>query len=713
MKISYNWLQSFFQKKLPVPEKLADLLTFHSFEVESVKKESQDWVLDIDVLPNRAHDCLSHQGIAREIAALLKYSFKLVDYSKKIKEISKERADKVVKVEIKDKELCPRYTARVITDVKVGPSPKWIQQRLKVCGLKPINNVVDIANYVMLETGQPLHAFDADKLQASGEIKKIIVRRAKKGEKIVSLDDEKYDLDENVLVIADEKDPVCVAGIKGGIGPGIDNQTKQVILEAANFNPQIIRQGSRQLKLVTDASWRFENGLDPNLTESAIDMCAYLIQEIVGGQVFKGRVDVYPKKVRPKKARLDIGRVNSLLGIEIPVKEIKNILERLGFEIKDLGGGLKRKFSSPTPKFQVTVPTWRMDVTIPEDLIEEVGRVYGFEKIPSQLPSATLVPAERKEDLIYQNKVKDILANLGFSEVYNYSLIGDKEIDFYKNRPDYIDYAKDSAGKPLLIELLNPVSQEQKYLRPSLIPILIKNTRENKKYFERVRLFEIGKVFHLNKQQVIEKKKMASIISLEEKNEQSQEFYRLKGVVDTLLNRIGISDIWYDDDIPENDSSVPDFCHPNKRAQIKVGDDLLGWVGEIDSQVLAKIDIESRIAGFEIDFDKLVQLATEERIYSPPSKYPAMVRDIALLVGPGVKVVEVLNLINAADGPLVRDVDLFDMYEGEEIPDGKKNLAFHIIFQSDDHTLTDKEVNALQGKIIKALEEEGGWEVRR
>jgi len=650
MKISYNWLQSFFKKKLPVPEKLADLLTMHSFETELVEKKGQDYLLDIDVLPNRAHDCLSHLGIAREIGALLgivPLSTSFQGLSPQVRPLARTHSQgqslkNFLKIEVKDKNLCPRYTARALDNVKVGVSPKWIQERLEVCGLRPISNIVDIANYVMLEIGQPLHAFDADKLKAKGEIKTIIVRRAKKGEKITTLDDEKYDLDENILVIADEKNPVCIAGIKGGQGPGVDGQTKRIILEAANFSPQIIRQGSQQLNLKTDASWRFEHQLDPNLTEEAIDMAACLIQEIAGGEILDGTVDVYPIKIKPKKVKLDIKRIKSLLGVDIPAKEIKSILERLGFQVRSQ---------------EVIVPTRRIDVSIPEDLIEEIGRLYGFEKISSQMPTATLIPPVRNEDLIYQNKVRDILTNLGFSEVYNYSFVSDKGI-----------------------EVLNPVSQEQKYLRPNLAINLIKNVKENKKYFEEVRLFEIGKVFKKNKNKAIEKKKLGAVLF-------PADFYRLKGIIDTLLNRLRITDVWYDE-----------ATEKNIRAEVKVGNDLLGWLGD---------NI------FELDFEKIVELATEERIYLAPSKYPAMVRDIALLVERGTKVVEVLNLINAAGGQLVRDVDLFDMYEGEEIPQGKKNLAFHIIYQSDDHTLTDKEVNKLQEKIINALDKEGGWEVRR
>ena len=656
MKVSYNWLQDLIGKKLPAPDKLADLLTFHSFEVEEVKKQGpassagkKDWVLDIDVLPNRTHDCLSHQGIVREISVLLKYPFELIDYSKKIKENSKSIND-LVKIEVKDSNLCPRYMARAIIDVKVGPSPEWIQERLKVCGLKSINNIVDIANYVMLETGQPLHAFDADKIDQ----KTLIIRSAKKEEKIITLEKERFDLDKNILVIADTEKPVCIAGIKGGQGPEIDSKTTKIVLEAANFNPLIIRKASQQLKLRTDASWRFENELDPNLTEE-IDMAAYLIQEIAKGKILKGTIDIYPKKVYPKKIGLDMDKVDSLLGVKIPEKEIKSILTRLGFELKG------------TKKLQVTIPTRRLDVSIPEDLIEEVGRIYGFEKIPSQLPDAVLISPEKNEDLIYQNKVKDILTNLGFSEVYNYSLIGQKEVDSDQNKSD-------------LIELLNPISQEQKYMRPSLMPLLIKNVMENKKYFDEVRLFEIGRVFQKDKNKVIEEKKLGLILF-------PANFYRLKGIIETLLNKLRISDIWYDD------KSGKDI-----RAEIKVGNDLLGWIND---------------DGFEIDFEKLVELATEERMYLPPSKYPSMIRDISLLVDQGTKVVEVLNLINAAGGPLVIDVELFDMYEGKEVMDNMKSLAFHIIYQSNDHTLTDKEVNKLQDKIIKTLEEEGGWEVRK
>ncbi|MBU4082365.1 phenylalanine--tRNA ligase subunit beta [Patescibacteria group bacterium] len=654
MKVSYNWLQSFLNKKLPSPEKLADLLSSHSFETEVIERVGSDYALDVDVLPNRAHDCLGHLGVAREIGAILgmkvsnssviaspakQSSIAMNDEIAASRTPRNDRVKDFLKIKVGDKKLCPRYTARMMVDVKVGPSPEWIQERLKVCGLKPINNIVDTVNYVMLETGQPMHAFDFDKI--AGEPKTLIIRRAKKGEKIISLDNETYELDENILVIADEKSPLCIAGMKGGKDAEIDKETKRIVLEAANFDSRIIRKAFNQLKLRTDASWRFENQLDPNLTSSAMDMAVALID----GQILKGVVDIYPNKVKPKTIKLDAKKVRSLLGVNISDKEIVAILKKLGFEIKN--------------KFQVTVPTCRLDISIQEDLIEEIGRLYGFEKIPSRLPLAALIPPKRNDDLIYQNKIKDILVNLGFSEALNYSLIGDAEI-----------------------ELANPISQEQKYLRPSLALNLLKNIESNKRYFNEVRLFEIGRVFERDNNKVIEKKKLGAALF-------PSDFYRLKGIIETLLNKMQISDVWYEDEL-EGDNL--------KRAKVIVGNDLLGWIGD---------NI------FELDFEKIVELATEERIYSPPSKYPAVVRDVALLVEPGTKIVEVMNLINTAGGSLISDVDLFDMYEGEEIPDGKKSLAFRVIYQADDHTLTDKEVNALQEKVMKALEDEGGWEVRK
>lgn len=505
MIFSYNWLRSFFNKKLPKPEELAEILTMHSFEVEEVKKAGKDWLLDIDVLPNRGPDCLSHIGIAREIAAIIKLKVKSEKLKVKVKS-SKLNIKDFLSIDVKEPSLCSRYTARVITDVKVGESPRWMQERLKICGLRPINNIVDATNYVMLETGQPLHAFDFDKVKSveilnsksqilnkfkiqnsKFQTKKIIIRKAKRGEKIITLDDEKYDLDKDILVIADLPaealakeggEPLAIAGIKGGRKAEINNNTQTIILEAANFEMRTIRKARQKLKLQTEASLRFEHNLDPNLTEAAINRVAALIQEIAGGKVAQGLIDFDSKKVLPKKIKLDLSYAERLLGVKIPQKEIIKILKSLDFRI----------IQHPTSKIQhliIETPTFRRDISIPEDLIEEIGRLYGYDKIKPVLPEAFLIPPKRNENIFWGDKIKNILKETGFTEVYNYSFINEKDISIYQ------PYRHKSA----VIEIENPVSEEQQYLRPSLIPNLLKNVKDNLKYREEIKIFEIGKRF--------------------------------------------------------------------------------------------------------------------------------------------------------------------------------------------------------------------------
>ncbi len=707
MKFSYNWLQSFFKKKLPQPEELAELLTMHSFEIEEIKGVAKDFILTIDIRPNRAGDCFSHLGIAREISAITGLSYR--EPFSVIKEDKKLKAKDFVNLEVKNKTACPRYTVRVINDVKIGSSPKWLKDRLKVCGLRPINNIVDIANYVMLETGQPLHAFDLEKLKgvnpksnhspliravAKTQIKKIIVRKAKKGEKIITLDNKKYDLDEDILVIADIKEPLAIAGIKGGKKAEIDKKTKTVVLESANFNSQIIRRGSKKLNLKTDASLRFEHGIDPNLTEFAINRAAYLIQKIAKGKVAQGLVDFYPKKILPKTIGLNLDYLESLLGVKIPEKEIKNILNSLNF-----------KCNEARPRYiEVVVPTLRLDVSIPEDLIEEIGRIYGYEKIPSLLPVSVLIPPQKNLDIFWEEMVKNILKETGFVETYNYSFISQKDLSIFNYQ-----FSK-------IIEIENPTSNEYKYLRPSLIANLLKNVQTNQAHFKEIKIFELGKIFFKkqergSKKQCREKKMLAGAIMAED------AFYEAKGVIKLLLNKLAISNIWFTEPSshfsPTPEDSEISLWSKEKCAEIKINGEEIGFLGEISPKILSSLDIKERVVLFDIDFEKLSQLASEEQEYRPISRYPAAVRDIAVLVPLEVRVEEVLNKIEISGGSLIIDVDLFDIYEGEELPRGKKNLAFHLIFQSKDRTLTSKEIDQIQNKIIKTLEENPGWRVRK
>ncbi|OGZ18815.1 MAG: phenylalanine--tRNA ligase subunit beta [Candidatus Nealsonbacteria bacterium RBG_13_42_11] len=675
MIFSYNWLQSFFAKKLPKPEQLAEVLTLHFAEVEEVRKEKGDYILNIDVRPNRAADCFSHLGIAREIAAILGLKFQIPDY--RLKEDKNLKSKDFVSVEIKDKKACPRYTAKVITDIKVGPSPEWLQKRLIVCGLRPINNIVDVVNYVMLETGQPLHTFDGEKLE--GE--KIIVRFAQNSEKITTLDGDAFTLDPEVLVIADAKNPVAIAGIKGGKTPEISRKTRIVVIESANFNPRVIRRGSKKINLKTDASVRFEHGLDPNMTEIAINRSAYLMEKIAQGKIAQGLVDVYPQKVFPKIVKLDLNYIERLLGIKIPEKEVKNILERLGFKIKTKKG----KF------LNIEIPTRRLDVSLSEDLIEDIGRIYGYKKIGAVYPISALIPPRRNLDIFWEDAAKNALKEAGFNEVYNYSFFGEKEAKLF-------DFTKKG-----LIEVENPLSNEQKYLRISLIPNLLKNVEKNLRQFPDIKIFELGKVF---KSPNTEKRMLAGLLV-------GDNFYQLKGVVDSLLNSLGISSIWYDDYQAGPEETKLSVWHPQKSAEIKINGEEIGFLGEISHHILSGLTIPAKVVLFDIDFEKLNKSVSEEQEYRPISKFPSAIRDIAVLVPRQIRVEEVLNKIEEGGGTLIRDVDLFDMYEGAGLPEDRKNLAFHIIFQAENRTLSSEEIDKIQQKIIKTLEKNPGWQVRK
>ncbi|TSC52956.1 MAG: phenylalanyl-tRNA synthetase beta chain [Parcubacteria group bacterium LiPW_39] len=653
----------------------------HAFEIEGCEKFGEDFILDIKILPNRAHDCLSHTGIAKELSVISENTF--VAPKSKIAEDKKIKARDFVSVEVPAKDLCPRYTMAVAADVKIGPSPKWMQERLSACGLRPISNIVDITNYVMLETGQPLHAFDVDKVGG----KKIIVRRANEGEQITTIEGKTYKLSSQNLVIADEKVAIGVAGIKGGEGPEIDENTKVVAIESANFESTNIRRTSKAFNLKTDASTRFENGLDPELTSKALLRAASLMAEFAGGRVASGLIDVYPNKVKPRKIFADVEWIQGLLGLPIKMQEMVNILKRLDVPAKIIKKN-KKTF------IEVTPPSSRLDLQAQEDIAEEIARMMGYDKIPALMPSGLIVPAIKNEDLIWEDKIKDILVGLGWSEVYNYSFISGKEKEIFK------------FGNT--IEIKNPLNVEQKYLRPNLLVGILRNVKENLKYFSGIRLFETGRIFYEKDKKYFEEQKIAAITR--GKNVKSHEhFFELKGLVEALCEKLGVAGIWFDDAI----SGKPQWlflAHSAKRAEIKSGEKLLGWIGEVNPEILAQTETKEKVAFFEINFKVLVDLASEEREYIPPSKYPAILRDLAILVGQDIKIETVLNVIELTGGQLLQDTDLFDIYEG--LDGDKKSLAFRLVYQSDERNLTGKEVNALQEKIIKAVEEKG-WEVRK
>jgi len=680
MLFSYNWLQEYSKAKLPKPDKLVDLLTMHAFEVENLEKRGGDWILNIDVLPNRAHDTLNHIGMTREITAI---TGKTLAPTKKSVIRPKKGTLEPLKVTIQSTRKVPRYHSVVIEGVKVGDSPKWMKQRLEALGINAINNVVDITNYVMMETGQPAHAFDYDKIQGH----QMTVRDSKKGEKIVTLEGQTLELSKGALVIEDAKGIIDLAGIKGGKVSGISAKTKNIVLQAASFDAKTMYRTKKQLGYTTPAADIYAHGIDPNLSGEAIERAIYLLQQSGGGEVVQV-IDMYPAKVMQKSIQLDLNYVESLLGIKISEKDTKNILERLGCEVRK-GKGMRQ--------LRVEVPTRRLDLTIPEDLVEEIGRIIGYEKIEPQLPNMPIQPAEVNQELFWQNRIKDSLKEAGFTEVYNYSFVGEK---------DLTNFLYSEKDREMLVELQNPLSDEYKYLRTNLLENLLKNVAQNQRSVQNIHIFEAGKVFSRAKQ--IEETSMIGGAVIGE-----NPFYEIKGVVDFMLNRLGISDIWYDQYKPSPQRSRSILWHQSRVAEVKVGTTRIGFLGEISKAITTNMKLANRVAAFHVDFEKLVKLSMEEKEYRPLSKFPSVLRDIAILLPREVKVVDVLNQINQSGGALVEDVDLFDMYEGAELPEGKKNLAFHIMYQSVDKTLTNKEVDAIHNQIIRALEQDPEWEVRK
>lgn len=696
MKFSYNWLKEYVPK-IGAPQKLAADLTMGIFEVEDVEQFGKDWVLDIKVLPNRSHDCLAHLGIAREAAAI-----ENLEFSEPKIELKEDKSLKIkdfLDVEVKEKKLCPRYSARVVIDVKVGDSPLWLQERLKVCGLRPINNIVDITNYVMLECGQPLHAFDLDKIDQQ----KIIVRLATKGEKIITLDEGRAEriLNENILVIADPKGAIGIAGIKGGRGPEIDSKTKRIALEAAKFEPINIRKSSKALNLRTDASWRFENDPDINITIWALERAASLINKLAGGTAVSGVIDVAAKNVQPWDAAVAHDYIESLLGVKIKPEQVLQIFKRLDLPVKQSKKSVKLFY-------ELKVPTRRSDLLTQEDLIEEIGRLFGYQNICAKMPSGEMIPALENEQVLYLDEVRDILVGLGYSEVYNYSLISENDKKLYEFKD--------------LSEVSNPLSREQKYFRPNLALGLVKNLEINAKHFlagsigqsgNALRLFEEGHVFEKSDKKIFERKDIAGLVYLPKNKRAGFAFYELKGAVEIIFGKLGLAGLWDDDYLPEGlPINLKFIFDPSRSAQIKVGNDLLGFVGELNPSTASRLDIEGQAAMFEVDFEKLIDLVDEERIYQPPSKYPAVTRDLAILVEANTKVEIVMNEIENAAGQLLAGVDLFDIYEGEDLANEIKSLAFHLIWQSSERNLSDLEINKLMEKIIKVLGEKG-WEVRK
>jgi phenylalanyl-tRNA synthetase beta chain len=644
-----------------------------------------DTILDLDITPNRP-DCLSVIGIAREVAALTgkKVDVPAIHYNE-----SEKAIDSYAVVRIDEPDLCPRYCASLLIDIKVTESPQWLQRRLLACGMRPINNVVDVTNYVMLEYGQPLHAFDYNEIRG----KQIIVRRAANGESMATLDGVRRALNSNILVIADKERAVAVAGIMGGGDTEVREDTTNVLIESANFNQAVIHKGSLNLKLSSEASLRFEKGLSRDLPLVALKRATQLLTELAEGKATQGIIDVYPGKQRKEPIFFPVSDVKRLLGVDLKTGEVCKTLERLGFSC--------RRMKSDS-QLQVEVPWWRTDVNCIADLVEEVARIVGYDKIPTTMLSSSLPRYEPAPMLRLRQQLRNILVSCGFQEVLTYSLTSLEMLEMLSPELRLIG--------PSPMKVANPMSREQEYLRTSLRVGLLSVLARNERYEENdIRLFEIGKVFIPRESDLPEEREMlCGVLSGTQRRlswrgeEQPVDFFVAKGVMETILSRLGI--------VTRFEASQDDSLFPGRVADIFIGNDKLGTVGELHPNVSKVFELSKAAYLIEIDLDKLSSFTVTLKTFQAIPRYPSTSRDIALLIDEKVTYQQICFIIQSFS--LVNSVVLFDFYLGEQVPAGKKSLAFRVIYQSSTHTLTDSEVEEVQQQIIDRLQRKLGAVLR-
>ncbi len=640
-----------------------------------------DFILWLEITPNRA-DCLSMFGVACETAALTGGSVSMPRLSPPE---SGRNVNEVIKISVTDSDLCPRYSARVIDKIKIGKSPLWMQLRLLKAGIRPISNVVDITNYVMWEFGQPLHAFDLDLLNNS----RIVVRRAHKGEKLITLDGIERNLDQEVLVITDGTQSVGLAGVMGGENTEINADTSRVLIEAAGFNPTNIRRTARRYNLPSEASQRFEKGVNPEAVLWSQDRTALLIHELIGGEVLNGIIDINKLPAIKNRIFVNPERVGAILGLDVPVNDMTNILSSLGFFVQ-----VKSNNS-----LDVTVPLRRSDVTLEEDIVEEIARLHGYDKIPLSPLSGAVTENREAVEIKLQDLVKDLLTACGYYETINYSFINPANLA--RLRLPESDY------RLKVIPVQNPFSEEQAIMRTTLLPGLLKVIQHNISFRELNQMvFELGSVFEPDgiplSELPAEKMKLALAVTglLPDPNwiipPREVDFYTLKGTLQSLLSRFQIDRV-------EFSPAVMSFTHPTRSASLKINGEELGFVGQLHPDIANELDINQAVIISEIDFSVLHKHAVIVPGVTLLPRYPVAVRDIAVVIPQEVPSLQVEEKIKEAGGKLVKGIKLFDLYEGQQIPEGKRSLAYSITYRSEEGTLTDTEVNEAQQKIESAL----------
>ena len=645
-------------------------------EVLNLKEE----IIDFEITSNRP-DCFSIEGLGRETAASLKKEFK--NPRKDIDEMKVETKTELegLKVDIEAPDLCYRYVARMVKNVKIGSSPDWMVRRLKACGIRSINNIVDITNYVMLEMGQPMHAFDIHSIEG----KHITVRRAKKGEKITTLDEQERELDENNLVIADDKKAVAIAGVMGGLNSEIEADTETVVFESAVFYGGSVRKTAKKVALRTESSSRFEKGLSSENAVRAANRAVQLVELLGAGEAVEGKIDVYPTKQKINEIDLNVSKINGLLGTNLSKQEMIEILEPLDIKVEN---------------DKVISPYFRMDLEFVADIAEEIGRFYGYDKLDSTLIKADTTLGVRNKEQNIQKKIREILVNSGLLEIYTYGFVSQKDLEMSNISEEVKKYA---------ITIQNPLSDEYKLMRPTTVPSMMQilATNNNKKN-KQVKLFDLSKSYKNVKQEVQngEVPLQEEILTVGMYGE-DVDFYTLKGILENILEAINVAR--YDVEKETKNASY----HPGRCANLKVGVDVIATWGEVHPQVLNNYDISKRAYLAEVNVTKLVKYAKANKKYVEVPKFPAVERDIAVIVDEKVEVGQIEKIVTKKAKKLLESMQLFDIYRDEKLGENKKSVAYSLIFRDKSKTLSDEEINTVMESIVSELEKSLGATLRK
>ena len=658
MLVPVEWLREYVSFDATV-EALAERLTMAGLEVEDIIDAAGQKVFSTYVTPNRP-DLLSMVGVAREVSALLANPLK--PPKPEVREGDVKASD-LAKVDIESPANCPRYSARVITDVQVVESPGWMQERLIAGGLRPINNVVDSTNYVLLELGQPLHAFDYDLLADHH----IIVRQAEPQERITTIDGEERILNPDMLVIADPRRAVAIAGVMGGSDTEVNSRTRNVLLESAHFNRLSIRRTARALQMTTEASYRFERGVDPELTVYALDRAAELIQETGGGTIARGAVDAYPERIEPVRLTIRPKRASMLLGVEVNADEVADYLTRLGMEVD----------ASQKARLKVVVPTFRPDVQREEDLIEEVGRLYGYDRIPERPVVGETMQGRDSKEGEFAARVSKLLISAGLQEVITGSMTAPIE------------------GEQQ-VAIRNPLSDDLSRLRKHLVLDLLSVVSYNSSRGQRdIGIFEIGRVFEpQDDNSIVEKLSIGAVLTGSmwdqawnvDRSSLAVDFFLCKRIVENLFDRLNVHDVLFK-------PAELALLHPMRAAIIEAGGTRLGVIGQISSELARRSEVSERMYAFELDFGELMDRSAGTATYRPISPYPAVIRDLAVVVADDVPYKRVEELLTRGAGELLESLTLFDVYTGPPLLPSQKSLAFTIVFRSHERTLRDEEAD--------------------